>query len=68
MDRKRKQQEELTGFDVEGQRVSAEVVGGIAENGDVRGDLDIHRALNALVSHLMRCSIEDLAHKRTTRF
>lgn len=62
-DRKRKLQEELTGFDVEGHHVAAVLVGGIAKSSDVRGDLDTDHTLNDLLSLFLGCCLEDLAQK-----
>ncbi len=64
-DRKRKQQEELTGFDVEGHRVGPVLVGGIAESGDVRGDLDANHTLNAVFRLCLGYFVEDLAQNKT---
>lgn len=60
-------QEELTGFDVVGHRGSAVLVGGIAERCDVRGDLDTDHTLNALLSLLLGCCLEDLAQRHTVK-
>lgn len=64
-----KLQEELTGFDVEGQPIGAIRVGGIADSGDVRRDLDTDHTLNALLSLLsllFRCRLQDLAQRKNT--
>lgn len=62
-ERKGKRQE-LTGFDVEGHRVSAVLAGGIAESSDVRSDIDTDHTLNARLSLLFRCRLEDLARRK----
>ena len=66
-DRKRKQQEELTGCDVEGQYVSAELVGGITESGDVIGDRDADHTRNALLGLHLGCCLEILAQEHTAK-
>lgn len=53
----------LTGFDVEGQRVSAVLVGGVAESSDVRADLDTDHTLDSPLSLLLGHRLEDLVHK-----
>lgn len=61
------QQEELTGFDVQGHCVSAVCVGGLAESSDVRGDLDKGRILNTFLAQCLDFGVEDLAQKRTDK-
>lgn len=64
-DRKCKQQEELTGCDVEGHRVSAKLVGGIAESDDVSGDRDADHTPNALLGLHLGCCLQILAQEHT---
>lgn len=62
---KHKLQEELTGFDVEGHSVSAEVIRGVTESRDVRGDLETDHALNALARFFLCRRFQDLAQRHT---
>lgn len=51
----------LTGFDAEGLRVHAVIVGRIAEHSDVRVDVDLDHTLDALVCLGFCCFLNDLA-------
>lgn len=63
--RDRKDKQEPTGFDIEGHSVSAVLIGGIAEGGDVRGHLEMdHTAEDALFGLLLGHCLDDLAHRR----
>lgn len=63
---KPKQQEELTGCDVEGHGVRAESVGGVTESCKVRGDLDADHTLKDALCIRFRFCIRNLAQKRKT--
>ena len=63
--RKHTQPEELTGFDLEGHRISTVFVGDIADSSGVGADLETDPTLNTLLGLFLGCCVEDLAHKRT---
>lgn len=56
---------ELTGFDVEGHVIGAKLIGSATDNLDVGDDLDLERALDALLGLFLRRLLQDLAEGHT---